>query len=426
LKQSTAKLVEHLFRTQAGKLVATLTRIFGTAHIQLAEDIVQETLISALNNWSTKEIPDNPSAWLMQVAKRKTLNELRRIKLAERSASNFTSFGESDFQIDDFFMNEEIKDSQLRMIFTCCHASLNTESQITLILKTLCGFGVKEVANALLTSESTINKRLYRAKASIRQSDVPFVVPMGNELEKQLPTVCLALYLMFNEGYNTSNSQNIIKKDLCLEAIRLTKLLADQLENEKSLYALLALMCFHTARFDARIDHYGALIIFEDQNRDLWNKELINAGVYYLHKSSNSEHLTNYHLEAGIAAEHCLAKSFDQTNWKSIFEQYTILYKLKSSPVIALNLAIIKSKLEGEEASLLLLEELANREELQNYYLLPATQGIFYMKLKQYFKAEQYLKKAVNLTNSPMEISFLKRKIGECLSLQRASGAFGL
>lgn len=418
-EQSSGQLVEHLFRTESGKLVAILTKIFGVSNIQLAEDMMQDTLIAAIDNWSTNGIPDNPSAWLMQVSRRKVLNELKRNKLNHNNQNTFSNTGGYyDQHIDDFFLEKEIEDSQLRMIFTCCHPSLNTASQISLTLKTLCGFGIREVARALLTTESTISKRLYRAKKIIRQSGLDFTIPAGNDLEKRLYTVCLTLYLMFNEGYNASNSSAIINKDLCLEAMRLTKLLADYFYDHKMIYALLSLMCFHTARFDARVDDRGAIIIFEEQNRELWNKELISSGIQYLH-NSKGQSFSAYHLEAGIAAEHCMAKSFEDTDWHNIYRQYELLYKLKPNPVIALNLAIIKSKLNGEEASLLILDELAKGAELANYFLLPATQGIFCMKLKCFDKAVLYFTKALQLTSSAMEIKFLQNKIEACNSISK-------
>jgi RNA polymerase sigma factor (sigma-70 family) len=415
VERTTDPLVEHLFRTEAGKLVATLTRIFGTANIQLAEDVVQETLIAALSHWGVSGVPDNPAGWLMQVAKRKVLNELKRNKRIQRDPhTDFVSA--SSYEIDELFADGEIRDSQLRMMFTCCHPSLNTESQISLTLKTLCGFGITEVARALLTNEVTINKRLYRAKKTIRESNLPFDIPAGNDLEKRLESVCLTLYLMYNEGYNSSGTESIIKKELCLEAMRLTQLLVDYFKESNKVSALLSLMCFHTARFNARIDDKGAIIIFEHQNRELWNKELIALGVIHLNNASRGEKLSAYHLEAGIAAEHCLAKSFEETDWKSIYNQYELLFKLKPNPLITLNLAIIKSKLDGERESLRMLEKLAKTPELSNYYLLWATQGVFSLKLKEYSKATEYFQKAIGLTNSKTEVDFLERKLREAIA----------
>jgi len=420
LSENSEHLVEHLFRTEYSKLIAILTRIFGTAHLQLAEDIMQETLISALSNWGANGIPENPSGWLVQVAKRKVLNELNRNKMMKTHHSDYLVNSNTTEELSAIFLDAEIEDSQLRMIFMCCHPSLTIEAQISLTLKTMCGFGVKEVANALLTSESTINKRLYRAKATIRESNLLFEIPQGAVLESRLETVCLTLYLLFNEGYNSSIKGAIIQKDLCLEAIRLTKLLVNHFIENKQMCALLSLMCFHTARFDARIDDNGSIVLFEDQNRALWNKELIGIGMQYLQKSSNDSKLSTYHIEANIAAEHCIAESFKATNWEQIHYLYTLLEKFKPNPIIQLNLAIIQSKLTGEKDSLVLLDGLADNNELKNYYLLPATQGIFNLKLGNLEKAIAFLERAKKLAPSATVSEFIVAKIEECKGLLKS------
>lgn len=406
--------MEHLFRTEYGKLVAIVTRMLGTSHLQLAEDIVQETLIAALDHWATGPIPDRPAAWLIQVAKRKTLNEIKRRKMIETHHKTGFRGPDGMFELDAVFGKNEIKDSQLRMIFTCCHPALTVESQIALTLKVLCGFGIREVAHALLTTESTINKRLYRAKNRIRETRLPFTIPQGPELSRRLETVSLTLYLLFNEGYHATHSNRVIRRELCLEAIRLTQLLIDQFQENPQLCALLSLMCFHTARFDARIDDRGTIVLLEDQDRKLWSQELINIGMQYLQKSTQTDTLSAYHLEAGIGAEHCMAKSFESTNWQSIYDRYLLLEQVKPNPIITLNLAIIQSQLEGIETSLLLLDKLTDHPALKSYHLLPATQGIFYMKLEQYQRATPYLEKALSLMNSAAEKQFLEQKLAIC------------
>ncbi len=413
-ESSTNQLVDHLFRNEAGKLVATLTRIFGTIHIDLAEDIVQDTLITALHHWSDGNIPENPAAWITQVAKRKVLNELKRAKSSKNHLANALKHIEGSSHIEEVFLSEEIKDSQLRMIFTCCHPQLPVASQMALTLKTLCGFGISEISKALLTRETTIYKRLYRAKQKIRALEISFEVPSGKDLEKRLNSVCLALYLLFNEGYNSSHRPAVISKDLCLEAIRLTQLLVQYFQDQPKLSALLALMCLHAARFEARTDHHGAIIIFEDQDRSLWNKELISNGMYYLTNASVGKQLTEYHLEAGIAAEHCLSKSFADTDWNSIYHQYEKLYKLKQNPIVLLNLAIIKSQTESTESSLRALEKIADHQPLKDYYLLPMTRGILSLKSGRHAKARDFFKEALKLTRSPQEIAFIKSKLKLC------------
>ena len=412
MSTKTKNIVEHLFRNEYGKLVAILTRIFGASHIQLAEDIVQDTLISAMDEWSKNGVPNNPEGWLMQVAKRKVLNELKRNKMKREHHAILKDH--TPDEIGTVFLEDEIRDSQLRMIFTCCHPDLNTESQISLILKTLCGFCVKEVAHALLATESTINKRLYRAKTTIRESNLAFEIPKGKELEKRLETVLLTMYLLFNEGYNSSSGNDIIRKDLCLEAVRLTKLLSTHFSDNKKISALLALMCFHIARFDSRIDNQGGIVLFEDQDRNLWNKEMIGIGMGYLRSSLDDSSLSSYHLEASIAAEHCMAESFEKTNWNNLKKLYILLQRFKSNALIHLNLAIIESKLKGYEVSLEMLKKLESENELKNYHLLPATQGIFNMKTGNYKKAIGYLEKALKLKPSAAEKEFIENKIQEC------------
>jgi RNA polymerase sigma factor (sigma-70 family) len=395
-------------------LIGILTRFFGPSYLQLAEDVVQETLITALEKWSTEGTPDNPTAWLVQVAKRKALNQLKRHKFMREHQQSLI-FSEADSEIiEPIYLENEIKDSQLRMIFTCCHSEIDIKSQIALTLKTLCGFGVKEVANALLTTESTINKRLYRAKEKIRQSDLPFAIPQGHELKTKLNTVGLTLYLLFNEGYNSSNGSTAIQKELCLEAVRLTKLLVDHFTENHELSALLALMCFHTARFEARIDDKGAIVLFEDQDRKLWNKELIQIGMFHFKSSIHAKQISVYHIEARIAAEHCIAKTFDATNWGAIYAQYQQLEQLKPNPIIKLNLAIIQSKLKGLETSLKELEALEQHPELKLYHLLPATQGVFSMKVEKYDQAIFFFNKALSLVPSTSEIAFIRTQINNC------------
>ncbi len=410
------KLVENLFRNEYGKLISTLTRLFGTSYIELAEDVVQETLIAAIDHWTLNGVPENPTGWLVQVAKRKALNELNRSEMI-RGHHNVIKTSSVDYkeEISNVFLESEIKDNQLRMIFTCCHDVLDSKSQIALTLKTLCGFGVKEVARALLSSEATVNKRLYRAKEKIRTASMPFSIPQGTDLLKRLSTVQLAMYLMFNEGYNRSAGDQLFQKDLCLEAIRLTKLLVDHF-NTPDLNALLAIMCYHTARFDARLDRKGGIILFEEQDRSRWNQKLIQNGMYYFRNSIRGTQLSSYHIEARIACEHCLAGNYNETNWEIIREQYVLLSKLKPNPVIQLNLAIIQSRIAGYDASLKELSALENTPEMKDYYLLPATQANFHLKMDRFKEALAYFEKALNLNPSPVEEQFIQSKMDLCIA----------
>ncbi len=411
-ERNVNELIDHLFRHEAGKLVALLVKIFGTAHLELAEDIVQDTLLDALNRWSVSKIPDNPAAWITQVAKRKTINALKRLQSQHihYAQAHYLS-GNNLEAIDEVFLDKEIKDSQLRMIFTCCHPVLAVESQLALTLKTLCGFSVKEIANALLTTESNINKRLYRAKQKIKTTH--FEVPAGDALDERMNAVYLSLYLLYNEGYNSTHHETMIRQDICAEAIRLTLLLNDQLETPKG-NALLALMYLHAARFDARLDQRGGIIIFKDQDRNLWDRQMIALGLQYLQRSSTGNELSEYHLEAGIAAQHCVSDSYEATNWHNIARQYELLYHIKPNPIIQLNLAIVASQIEGIPTAVERLEGLLSNSKLKNYYLLYASLGMFYQELKQHNKAIAAFEAALERTASQSEIDFLTRNIEAC------------
>ena len=413
---SNAALVDHLFRTEYGKVLAILCKFLGFSHLQLAEDIVQDALISAMTDWAINGVPEHPTAWLVQVAKRKAINELKRNKLKESHQHTIASSLDAFTELDDVYLNNEIEDSQLRMIFACCHSSLSIESQITLTLKTLCGFGVREIAAALLSTESTIHKRLFRAKEAIRKSNKPFQPPSTVETTERIDTVSLTLYLLFNQGYNSTSGNLLIQKELCLEAMRLVKLLVAHYENDFKLKALIALMCFHAARFEARLDHKGTLIVFEDQDRSRWNQDLIHIGMHYFKNSLNAKEISSHHVEARIAAAHCLAKSFEETDWELIYEQYELLSRLKPTPIIQLNLAIIESKISGYNNSLAKLMALQKDKSLKDYYLLNASIGIFLIKNGDFKEAIIYLEKTIALNPSKTEINYLKQQIAICQS----------
>lgn len=413
MRQESDQIVAHLFRTEYGKLVSVLTKFLGIHRLQMAEDVVQETLLAAIEHWAKEGVPSVPTAWLLQVAKRKALNQVKRERFIAPEGQE-TEVIIADEPQGTIYLEGEVVDSQLRMIFTCCDPKLTKESQIALTLKTLCGFGVKEVARALLTSESTINKRLYRAKNTLRETRTAFQIPTGQALDHRLDAVMITLYLLFNEGYNSSTGSLAIKKDLCLEAMQLMQLLLQHYETNKKLFALMALMCFHTARFEARIGTAEAIVLFQDQDRSKWNKALIAKGIAYLQKASESMELSAYHIEACIAAEHCMATSFETTQWKELYQYYELLWAVQPNPIIKLNLAIVQSKIKGYAASLDALKLLEQDAALKYYHLLPATQGIFLLKMDRRTEALTYLKKALTLKPSISEQAYIQQRIKEC------------
>ena len=300
---SVSQLVDHLFRHESGRMVSALTRRLGIRNLDLAQDIVQETLLKAMTQWRYGHIPNNPSAWLHTVAKHKAIDYFRTQQL--RKTTEVTEEIGQESALDDLFLESEIQDSVLRMIFACCHPSIPEESQIALSLKTLCGLSVPEIAKAFLASEDTIAKRIYRAKEKIIEDRIELEVPSSSELNSRFHVVLNVLYLMFNEGYNSSHPDQLIRKDICAEAMRLSYLVTQHpLTNLPPAHALLALMCFQSSRFMSRIDDRGNIITLKYQDRKSWNERLINKGRDYLDRATQGNAFSVYHIEAAIAGLH--------------------------------------------------------------------------------------------------------------------------
>jgi RNA polymerase sigma factor (sigma-70 family) len=400
-----SKIVDHLFRHEAGKMVAVLTKFFGLQHVELAEDMVQETLLTAFETWKLKGIPDNPQAWLYQVAKNKILTYLKREQNFHKNIAHnliYTIENEAliHTKLDEFFLENEIDDAQLRMMFACCHPSVSTDLQLILMLKTLCGLSIKALA-ALLSQEDTIAKRLFRAKEKIKQEGILLEVPVGNELAERLDAVLKAIYLLFNEAYKSTSTDTIIRQELSDEALRLGAILAGRplsIEgyNLPKINALMALMCFHAARFESRLDEVGNIILLENQDRNLWNPYLIKQAYSFFKASSKGSDISEYHIEAAIASYHTQAESFEKTNWQAIFYCYNLLYSLKPTPIIAFNRAIAKGYFEGAKAGIEVLLEIVapSRNEaigfkgLDKNHFYHTALGDFYTKNNQKEKAK--------------------------------------
>lgn len=412
--QGTQQLVDHLFRHESGKMIAVLTRVFGAHNLGMAEDVVQESFMKAIQLWKF-EIPDNPSGWLMQVAKNKAIDIIRRQQnfnhLSKEVVHQLQQ--ETENTIDQFFHDSEIPDSQLRLIFTCCHPTLKPEDQIALTLKTVSGFGVKEIAKALMTNDEAIQKRLYRAKEFIRYNNIQFEIPAGRELLKRVETVQAVVYLIFNEGYNSMKKEELIRYDLCAEAMRLCKLLTEHSTVAAgSNSALLALMCFHAARFESRMDDNHSIVLLPKQDRSKWNRDLIKMGSYYLNNSSIGDSLSVYHIESAIAAEHCIADSFDKTNWQRLLNLYDLLYQMKPSPVVALNRAVVLSEMGRIAEAIESATSIQNLEALlQSQYIYGAVLGDLCIRLNESEKATDYLLQALSLTTSEAEKRLIMEKL---------------
>jgi RNA polymerase sigma factor (sigma-70 family) len=407
------QLVDNFFRLEAGRMVSTLTRIFGLDNIDVAEDVVQDAMLKALQHWTFGNIPANPSGWIMQVAKNRALDILRRQTLIDRMQPEVEAA--TDAYSVELFAPEEVKDDQLRMIFACCHPILGRESQIALTLKTLCGFGVKEIARSFLSKEEAIAKRLTRARQTLKDARVPFEIPAGKELSQRLDSVLQVLYLLFNEGYNASQGPELIRWDFSSEALRLSEiLLAHPACNTPKSNALHALMLLQASRFPARLSDQGNILLLQDQDRSRWNRSMIEWGLYYLDNSSEGNEISDFHLEAGIAACHCLAESYEATDWTRILSLYDMLVEKNPSPIVALNRAVAVAKVRGARAGLDSVKEIENRKSIDAYYLLHAIHAEFQNELGNFQEAAAHLRKALDLTTVESERAFLASKLKQC------------
>jgi RNA polymerase sigma factor (sigma-70 family) len=414
-----AAAVEHLFRHEAGKLIATLTRIFGFHNLHLAEDVVQEALVRALQTWPYYGLPANPAAWLMRTSRNLAVDVLRREKVFRDKEPQITALAEqiagSPSRPDDLPGESEIKDDTLRLMFACCHPLIPPESQVALALKTLCGFGTVEIAKAFLTAEATIDKRLTRAKQKLRDGGIAFEIPAGAELSRRLESVSQTLYLLFNEGYKASTGDRLVKEELCREAIRLASFLAEQpAGNKPQTHALLALMLLSAARLPARMDSTGGVLLLNEQNRSKWDAEMIARGMFHLAQSAAGDELTKYHLEAGIAACHCAAADYESTDWERILALYDRLVALDESAVAALNRAVALANVHGPEAGLAAVEAVRNRDQLKSYYLLYAVVGELEARRSNFRAAAESFRRAVELAALESEQGFLLKRVQAC------------
>jgi RNA polymerase sigma factor (sigma-70 family) len=414
------RLTEHLFRHEAGKLVSVLTGIFGVDHLELAEDVVQEALIRAFQTWPYYGIPNNPAAWLTQTARNLALDVIRREnRFRQKQPEIIASFEQWSPDTEDSpTFDTEIRDGRLRLMFACCHPLIPPEAQIALALKTLCGFGPAEIAKAFLTTEAAIAKRLTRARQRIREQNIPFEIPAGVELSGRLDGVLQTAYLLFNEGYKASSGERVIREELCAEAIRLTALLVEHpAGNRPRTHALIALMLLNAARLPARVDHEGNILRLEEQDRSRWDAGMVSRGMRHLAESAGGDDLSEYHLQAGIAACHCAAPDYESTDWPRILSLYDRLVIIDDSPVVALNRAVAIANVRGPGAGIDALEGIKNRQSLDSYHLFYAVLADFEAKLNQFQSAARNLRKAIGLTDLKSEQELLKKRLQNCETL---------
>ncbi len=412
------QLADHLFRNESKKMVSILTKIFGTENLETAEDVVQDTLLQAMHVWKLKGIPDNPSAWLFRVAKNKAIDIIRRNKhsLQFDFSDNEKILLTSEYTIaatmENFWKADLIKDDLLRMMFACCHPGISKENQITLMLKTLCGFSTAEIAKAFLTTEETISKRLYRTKEFFRQQKIKLVIPSVDEIKNRTDAVLNTIYLIFNEGYNSTSSEELIRQDVIEEAMMLCKLLTENNHTQQpEVFALMALMCFHSSRSSSRLTTEGEIILLPMQDRTKWDATLIAFGNEYMNKAAFGNVVSTYHIEAAIAYEHCSAKTFKETNWKRILDYYEWLCNISPSPINQLNKVVAVMELYGGAIALEELETIPGKKKLESYYLYHSLLGEIYSRLDNLPVAKEHFETAINLTHSETERKMLNNKI---------------
>ncbi len=413
------ELSDHLFRRESGRMVATLTRIFGVHNLALAEDVVQEAFCRAVDVWRFRGVPENPSAWLMATAKHCALDTLRRERTARTFAPEVGRLLESEWTrapaVEELFGAHMIKDDLLRMMLSCCHPRLPQEGQVALILNILCGFSVGEIANALVSSPGAIEKRIARSKKIVAKSKWLFDVSPPNEVVARLPAVHTALYLLFNEGYHGASPESAVRTELCREAMRLTAVLLENPSGaQPATYALAALMCLNAARLPGRVDAAGNLNTLLDQDRSVWDQELIAEGLKFLELSATGSELSEYHVEASIASLHSTARRTEDTDWNNIVSLYDTLMTMTASPIVALNRAIAIAQRDGPDRGLEAIRSIAGQDRLSAYPFYEAAIGELQFRCGRYSIAREHFTAAHALARNQMERQFFEQRINAC------------
>jgi RNA polymerase sigma-70 factor (ECF subfamily) len=412
------ELVDHLFRHEAGRMVAVLTRLVGFSNIDLAEDVVQDVLTDALEVWKYDRVPQNPAAWLMRAARNRAIDAIRKQRTVRKFSPDVAALLATEWAliptVDEAVFGREIADAELRLMFSLCDGRLPAESQPIVILKYLCGFGVHELSHAFLSSPAAIEKRLSRARATLRAAEQLVELEGGPKMRPRVSGVCQALYLLFSEGYHGSHPEQVVRADLCSEALRLCVLVASHPRTaDPQAHALLALMCFSASRLDARLDADGSLIPLQEQDRSRWDQTLIARGFAALQHATAGNEVSDYHYEAAISAKHCIAPSYRDTDWAGILELYDALYARRPTPIVALNRAIALAEVEGPDAALKALDSV-DGARLEHYPFYAAARAELERRAGRLVLAREHYGHALALARNAAERKFFERRLSEC------------
>jgi len=404
------EVVDHFFRHEHSKMIASFTSKFGLAHMESVEDAVQDALIKAMQVWPFHSIPTDPSGWIFRVANNRLIDKIRREHKIDRAnvVEDLLQSETVDFKMPS---EHEIEDDQLKMMFACCHQALSEETQIMLTLNLLCGFGTAEIARALLKKKDAVAKALTRGKSKFKNEVGTLQLPAEPQLRQRLQVVMKVIYLLFNEGYKVTKGEKLMDETLTSEAVRLGLLLLNRYANLLELNALIALMYFQASRFGARMDSKGNLMSMQEQDRNLWDREIISLGHRYLNASAGSGYLTEYHIQAGIAAIHCSAASFEETDWKELLRLYDLQVSFNRLPIAEMNRVVPLAKVEGPKAGLAELQRLRKYPKLLEHHLYHAIKAELLEESGNHKEAESALEKAVEQVTNNSEKKFLENKL---------------
>jgi RNA polymerase sigma-70 factor, ECF subfamily len=412
--RDTGVLLEHLFRHQVGRVVGHLARVLGPARLDLAEESMQEAMLRALQAWPYQGIPENPGAWLFRVAHNAAIDSLRRGRFLEQNSSVVLAELTRSTSIvsGDPVVEEQLRDDELRMIFMCCHPEIPREARVALSLKTVGGFSVREIAGAFLADDAAVAQRLVRAKRQLRDRRITLDLPGAADLDQRLDSALETIYFIFNEGYAAHEGEDLIRRDLCFEALRLGRLLAASSIATPRVHALVAVIALQAARLPARIDEAGDLILLEDQNRESWDPRLIALGFHHFDLSIAGDQVSEYHVQAAIAAVYTRAADLRSIDWRAILELYDQLLAISAaSPVVALNRAVAVAKVHGAAEALAEIDALGGNPQLRDYYLLLAVRGHLLEELGRREEATACWRAALECRCSEPERRFLRRKL---------------